>query len=122
VSVHTAVDALVRALGGSHPQSAPGPVAAGRPPLRRLADAAVRRAAQSAASGRMADGELRETLGRLCVAAHERGLHAEHLLILLKEAWYSLPEARRAPRTDTDDVLARVITLCVDEYYTPHHE
>jgi hypothetical protein len=67
-------------------------------------------------------GELRTTIRRACQSARESGLRAEQLLIIVKEVWRELPEARHVPHSDADDVLARVITLCVNEYYTPHHE
>jgi hypothetical protein len=39
------------------------------------------------------------------------------LVLVLKEAWGELPERRRLPRSDTDAVLARLVTACIDEYY-----
>ncbi len=63
------------------------------------------------------DGELRVLLRRVCDTARAHGLRAEHLVLLLKERWRELPEARRIPRQDAGDVLARVITACIREYY-----
>jgi hypothetical protein len=65
------------------------------------------------------DPELRRAIQRSGESARESGLRAEQLIILLKEAWHELPEARRAPHRGADDVLARVITLCIDQYYQP---
>lgn len=55
----------------------------------------------------------------MCDVAHERGLRAEHLLLILKKSWRELPEARSLPRHDAGDVLARTITACIKEYYAP---
>ena len=66
-----------------------------------------------------ADGELREMLREACDAARERGLPVERLLVLFKQAWRELPEARTLPPHDAGSVLAGVITRCIEEYYRP---
>jgi hypothetical protein len=63
------------------------------------------------------DGGLRRLIQRASQSARERGLRAEQLLILLKETWRELPEVRHVPFQDADDMLARVVTLCIEEYY-----
>ena len=65
------------------------------------------------------DDETRKTIWRLCQAAQEAGLRGEQVLILLKEAWRDEPEARRAAHDHDGDMLSRVITLCIQEYYAP---
>jgi len=86
--------------------------------LRDLADGMLRRVARAARLEEVVDRDVRELMRRTCDAARTRGVRAEHLLVLLKEAWQELPEARRVPRHNAGDVLARVITVCVHEYYT----
>ena len=36
---------------------------------------------------------------------------------MCKDAWRALPEARVLPRSVVNDMLARVIAQCIDEYY-----
>lgn len=54
---------------------------------------------------------------QICREARVRGLRAEQLIIMMKDTWYRLPEARRLQFPHADDVLARVITTCIEEYY-----
>jgi hypothetical protein len=61
---------------------------------------------------------LRPSVGRVTVTARSVGLYPEKLLWLLKESWRSLPEVRRARnRHATEEVLARLVTMCIEEYY-----
>ena len=62
---------------------------------------------------------LAEALRGACDAARESGLRAEQLLLIFKEGWRYLPEAQRLRRQDAEAALARVITLCIHEYYGP---
>lgn len=87
--------------------------------LRELTRAALRVAMEDAAHGRMPDGAVRAMLREVCAAARACDARVEHLLILLKEACLKLPEARRVNHDDAQDTLARVITLCIEEYYGP---
>ena len=87
--------------------------------LRGLALAALSRALRSELLALKSDDDSRMALRALCAVAHERGLHVEHVLILLKEVWHALPEARVAIRTRDGKVLSGVITLCIHEYYSP---
>ena len=63
------------------------------------------------------DGDARAMMRRTCEAAHAHGIRAEQLLLLIKDAWRELPEARRVPRHAAGDVLSRLITICIHEYY-----
>ena len=64
-----------------------------------------------------AQAGIRETLRDVCAAAHARGLHAEQVLVILKEAWRSLPDGRDTIQPDADAALGRVVSLCISEYY-----
>ena len=86
--------------------------------LRELADVALRRAARVAQLEEKADLVVHELIGRTCSLARERGVRVEQVVLLLKEAWRELPEARRLPRHDASDMLARTITVCIRSYYT----
>ena len=87
--------------------------------LRELTRTALLVALHDAAHGRVLDGTVRPVLRQVCDAARACDARVEHLLILLKEACLELPEARRANHDDAQDTLARVITLCIEEYYGP---
>jgi hypothetical protein len=86
-------------------------------PIREQLDALLRQTLSALAVGGATRVQIRKALRPACDAAHERGLHAEQLLILVKNVWHELPATRRATREDAERLLARVITLCVDEYY-----
>jgi hemoglobin-like flavoprotein len=61
---------------------------------------------------------LQASLFRIAAEARERAILPEQLLIVLKEAWGSLPEVRSM--TDTRQqvsLLQRVVTMCIKEYY-----
>lgn len=90
---------------------------AGHARLRVLADRALRRAARPARAEDRVDSLVRELICHACDVAHECGVPAERLLLVLKEAWWELPEARHLPRPDAGEVLARTITVCIHEYY-----
>lgn len=85
--------------------------------LRELTDRVLRRAAATMGPDDLANAGVRELVQRVCILAHERGLRAEQLLLLLKAAWRELPEGRRPQQHDAGGVLARVITVCIHEYY-----
>ena len=74
-------------------------------------------AVRSARYADFADRDRRGLAQRLCSEAKLYGLRAEQLIIVLKEVWYRLPEARRLQIPDADDILAQVITTCIEEYY-----
>ena len=86
-------------------------------PIREQLGALLRQTLSTVTRGDATPVRIREALRQACDTAHERGLHAEQLLILVKEAWHELPATRRATRDEAERLLARVITLCVEEYY-----
>ena len=85
--------------------------------LRELLDIVLRRAVYTVGGGYSLSSALRESMRRICVLAHARDVRVEQLLVLIKESWFELPEPERILRDHSGDVLARVITLCIDEYY-----
>ena len=68
--------------------------------------------------GRAADDGLGAELRHVCDCAHEQGLRAEQLLIVVKAAWRELPESRETARFDEQEALAHVLTRCIEAYYT----
>ena len=51
--------------------------------------------------------------------ARSRGVRIEELLISLKRSWSTVSGVDRLPRDESSRLLARVVTLCVEEYYAP---
>ncbi|HEV7706515.1 MAG TPA: hypothetical protein VGO46_19665 [Gemmatimonadaceae bacterium] len=62
---------------------------------------------------------LRENLRTIGAHARRHMLRAEQLLILLKEACASLPEARELLASQHPDALDKIISMAVEEYYGP---
>ena len=66
------------------------------------------------------EAQLRSDLRTVCVEAKRNNLRVEHLIIAFKDAWRSLPEARLLPQgTQGAELLNRIITLCIAEFYAP---
>jgi hypothetical protein len=64
------------------------------------------------------DGEaLSVALQRAASEAREKRILAEHLLVVLKDVWYGLPELQRSEPGDQVRMLQRVVTMCIREYY-----
>jgi len=113
------------------PSSAANPVAstpAQHPdttlPARMSAGAgvvALRCALQAQLRGEWPDGALRRALRLMCDEAHRSGLRAEQLIVIVKDAWRSLPEVSRLPAGGTRErLLSRVVTMCIEEFYESH--
>jgi hypothetical protein len=62
--------------------------------------------------------ELRGLLCQTAVEAREKGIRAEHLLITLKDIWFSMPELANRSANDVDNALLQeLISRCIQEYY-----
>jgi hypothetical protein len=62
--------------------------------------------------------ELQEVLVRAATEAREKDIHAEQLLIFMKDLWYSLPDVRRADDSDRQtELLQELISRCITQYY-----
>ena len=73
---------------------------------------------RSLAAGSHGD-ELKALLSNLAVQARERGLHAEQLLVALKDVWYGLPGHDGRPGNDVQtQLLQQLIARCIQEYYS----
>ena len=62
--------------------------------------------------------DLHESLIALAREARRKSIHAEQLLVVLKEIWSALPDVRNAtnPR-DQSVMLQQLVTICIREYY-----
>jgi len=62
---------------------------------------------------------LQAALRQIAVEAREKKMHAEQLLVLLKDVWFALPQVKLASDLEQQHrVLQRVVTLCIREYYS----
>ena len=63
--------------------------------------------------------ELQEVLSRAANEAREKDIHAEQLLVIMKELWYSLPDLRTLQDTDRQtELLQQLISRCITQYYS----
>lgn len=73
--------------------------------------------ARSAQSGDHGE-ELKSLLARAAADARQKGIQAEHLLVALKDIWYSLPHLSAQPGNDVQTrLLQQLIARCIQEYY-----
>lgn len=62
---------------------------------------------------------LQPALQSIATEARERQMLAEHLLVVLKDIWYSVPQIAQAPQGELQNrLLQRVVALCIREYYS----
>ena len=78
---------------------------------------ALRCALQAQLRHPSSDGSRRQVLRLLCDDARERGMQVEQVIILLKQAWLSLPEIRAPGGGLHSEQLSRIVGLCIEEYY-----
>ena len=98
----------------SHPTGSPERAAA----LTTESVAALREAIRREVTGESQDGELPDALRRLTREARALGLHAEQVVILVKELWREVPEPSPAPTSDEHRrMLERLVTLSIEEFY-----
>ena len=72
---------------------------------------------RSLAAGNHAD-DLGILLRRAAADAKQKGVHAEQLLVALKDIWYSLPDLSTKPGNDVQTrLLQQLIARCIQEYY-----
>jgi len=90
------------------------PCVAGLDALREL----LRYHARTGAAA--APDELWHVAARLmCEDARTRAIQVETLLIAIKRAWPAVAESAAVPRVESPRLLARFVTICVEEYYSP---
>jgi len=77
--------------------------------------ATLARSLQSGAHG----DELKALLSRAAADARQKGVLAEHLLLALKDVWYSLPAlASQSGDENQTRLLQQLIARCIQEYYS----
>ena len=64
------------------------------------------------------DQELQQVLSRAATEARDKDIHAEQLLVMMKDLWHSLPDVRQAEDTDRQtELLQELISRCISQYY-----
>lgn len=62
---------------------------------------------------------LQPALRQIATEARATKMHAEHLLVLLKDIWFALPQIGKPSESEQQNrLLQRVVTLCIREYYS----
>ena len=62
--------------------------------------------------------ELQDVLALAARDAREKEIHAEHLLVIMKDLWHSLPDLRGAADADRqNELLQELISRCISQYY-----
>jgi len=90
------------------------PCAAGVDALRELLRDHVRAAAPQAP-----EQSWRAAARLMCDDARRRAVQVEELLIAVKRTWPAVADGEGVPRADSPRLLARFVTICVEEYYSP---
>jgi hypothetical protein len=90
------------------------PCAAGIDALRAL----LRHHARDGAAA-SPDEAWRGAARLMCDDARTRAVQVEELLIAIKRTWPAIAESTAVPRVESPRLLARFVTICVEEYYSP---
>ena len=85
--------------------------------LRRGVERVLRHAAESSRIGTGAHDSVLRSLRSLCRVARTQGVPVEQLVVVCKDAWRTLPEARVLPVETRTQLLKDVISRCIDEFY-----
>jgi hypothetical protein len=96
-----------------HSEKQPDP----RARLARGAGAVLHHAVEAQQRGMDDRDAVRRSLRSLCSLARTQGILVEHLILICKDSWRTLPEASGLSPDVGRDVLKRVIAQCIDEYY-----
>ena len=79
---------------------------------------ALRTALQATARGDASDGErVSRAVALFCAEAKRREMHVERVLVVVKEVWRTLPEARRLGRAQRELALAHLTSLTIRTFY-----
>jgi hypothetical protein len=89
-----------------------------RPGLSAASRTALRTALERYLEQPASSVELQESLRAVAAEAREKRIHAEQLLVIIKDIWYGLPQIAGATVSDEKNrLMQRVVSLCIREYY-----
>jgi hypothetical protein len=89
---------------------------------RTLARVAVARALAAVERRQPPNGEVHASLQLACNAARQNGLHAESLILMVKDSWRDLADTKILERHESDVALEELITMCILEFYGPNDD
>jgi hypothetical protein len=90
-----------------------------RPDLSASAIAGLEKALASFLADPSDSKRVEGALRVITAEARQKQIHAEHLLVVLKDVWFALPAIRETPSGEPQNaLLQRVITQCIREYYS----
>ena len=79
---------------------------------------AVRDALRRQLAAPAPEAGLRPALRELSREARERGILPEHVIVLLKDVWHSVPQqASTLSPAERAQILERAVTLCIEAYF-----
>ncbi len=65
------------------------------------------------------EAELGRDIRAICRAAENQNMRIEYLIVAIKDAWRTLPEARTLPESSQGrDFLDHVVSLCITAYFS----
>lgn len=89
-----------------------------RPELSAESVAVLKSALETYLADQSQLGSIQPALRRVAAEARDRKIHAEQLLLILKDIWFGLPQIRSTPEGEPQrQTLQRIVTLCIREYY-----
>ena len=92
---------------------------AGRPQLSTESVSELTVALQRYASNETDIAAIQPALRKVAAEARLKKVHAEQLLVLLKDVWFNLPSIRDSGDSHTQQQrLQRLVTLSIREYYS----
>ncbi len=80
---------------------------------------AVRSALAGYVLAPLSGDELQTALCAMSADARAKSILPEHLLVTLKDVWYSLPTVQAmTEQAEQTRLLQRIVTMCIKEYYS----
>jgi hypothetical protein len=90
-----------------------------RPDLSASTVASLEKALAAFLADPTETSQLERALSALTKEARDKQVHAEQLLVVLKDVWFALPAIRQVPSGETQNaLLQRVVTQCIRQYYS----
>ena len=90
-----------------------------RPDLSASAIAGLEKALAGFLTNPSDSKRVESALRVVTAEARQKQIHAEQLLVVLKDVWFALPPIRETPSGEPQNALPqRVITQCIREYYS----
>jgi membrane-bound lytic murein transglycosylase B len=90
-----------------------------RPELSAASVEALRAALEEYLDRSAEIASLQPVLQRIAAEAREKKIHAEQLLVKLKDVWYGLAAIRDSHEAGQQNrQLQRIVSLCIREYYS----